>query len=97
MNMEAVLLPSDDPDYFDSLDTNISHLCTYLDSFYETLESMKSSEKDEKYLEYILDMQSLIEASLNTYLFSDEEEMKEFLDLSQAKKAVKLEEVLRHE
>ena len=95
--MEEMILRSDDPDYFDGLDSDIEIFCMYLDGFYEVLEAQKSSEKDEKYLSYILDMDTELKAAMRTYFSMDEEELQEFLGLSRAQKAVKVQEVLRHE
>ena len=96
-NMEEMILRSDDPDYFDSLDTDIEIFCMYLDGFYETFEVQKTSEKDEVYLTYILDMDTELRAAMRTYFSMDEAGVQDFIDLSRAKKAVKLQEVLRHE
>ncbi len=69
----------------------------YLDGFYETFEVQKSSEKDEVYLTYILDMDTELRAAMRTYFSMDEAGVQDFIDLSRAQKAVKLLEVLRHE
>ena len=95
--MEEMILRSDDPDYYDKLDTNIRNFCMYLESFYEVLEAQKSSEKSEKYLAYILDIDEELKAAMRTYFSMDDKELREFLDMSRAQKAVKLSEVLRHE
>lgn len=95
--MEEMILRSDDPDYYDSLDTNIRNFCMYLEGFLEVFEAQKSSEKDEKYLGYILDMDEELKAAMRTYFAMNADELKEFLDMSQAQKAVRIQEVLRHE
>ena len=90
-------LRSDNPDYFDGLDTDIGNFCMYLDDFYAVLEAQKISEKDEKYLGYIMDMDEELQAAMRTYFDMDAQELQEFLDKSRAQKAVKIREVLRHE
>lgn len=95
--MEEMILRSDDPEYFDGLDTDIRNFCMYVEGFYEVLEAQKSSEKNEVYLAYILDMDTELHAAMRTYFSMDENEVRDFLDMSRAQKAVKLREVLRHE
>ena len=93
--LEEIILRSDDPDYFDSLDSDIGIFCMYLDSFKETFEAQKSSEKNDKYLGYILDMDTELKAAMRRYFSMDEEDLDELLDMSRAQKAVKIQEVLR--
>ncbi|MCR5767025.1 MAG: hypothetical protein K6G45_00840 [Lachnospiraceae bacterium] len=95
--MENIIFRSDDPDYFDSLDTDIRNFCMYADSFYEVFEAQKSSEKNEVYMGYIMDIETELRAAMRTYFSMDEGELSEFFELSSAKKALKLQEVLRHE
>ncbi len=95
--MEAMILRSDNPDYWDGLDTDIRNFCMYLEDYYEVLEAQKSSEKSEEYLAYILDIDTELQAAMRTYFAMDEDELQEFQTLSQAQKAVKIREVLRHE
>ena len=95
--LEEMILRSDDPDYHDGLDTDIRNFCMYLDGFYEVYEAQKSAEKSEEYLAYILDMEAELKAAMRTYFAMDEGALQEFLDMSQAQKAVKIREVLRHE
>ena len=95
--MEEMILRSDDPEYFDGLDTDIQNFCMYVEGFYEVLEAQKSSEKNEVYLGYIMDMDTELRAAMRTYFSMNEEEVQEFLDMSRAQKAVKIREVLRHE
>ena len=96
--MEAMILRSKDGEYFDRLDTDVSNFCMYLDGFErETLVNMKEQEKDEVYLSYILDMENELKAAMRTYFSMDDAELTQFLSLSKAKKAVKLEEILRNE
>ena len=95
--MEEMILRSDDPEYFDGLDTDIRSFCMYVDGFYEVLEAQKSSEKDEVYMAYMLDMDTELHAAMRAYFSMDEKEVQEFLDMSRAQKAVKLREVLRNE
>ena len=93
--LEEIILRSDDPDYFDSLDSDIGIFCMYLDSFKETFEAQKSSEKNDKYLGYILDMDTELKAAMRRYFSMDEGELNELLDMSRAQKAVKIQEVLK--
>ncbi|MBP5608411.1 MAG: hypothetical protein J6X66_09130 [Lachnospiraceae bacterium] len=95
--MEEIVLRSTDPEYFDGLDTDIRNFCMYLNGFYEVYEAQKSIEKDEKYLAYIDDMEVELKAAMRTYFSMDENALEEFISLSEAKKALKLEEVFRHE
>ena len=95
--LEVMILRSDDPDYYDSLDTDIRNFCMYVEGFYEVFEAQKNSEKDEKYLAYILDMDKELHAALRSYLSMDDNEVEEFLGMSRAQKAVKVQEVLTHE
>ncbi len=95
--VEEMILRSDDPDYFDGLDTDISNFCMYEEEFYKVYEVWEKSEKIEEYKNYIRDMKTELEAAMRTYFSMDEAGLKEFQDLSSAKKAVKLREVLRHE
>ena len=95
--MEEIILRSDDPEYFDGLDTDIMNFCMYVESFYEVLEAQKNSEKDEKYLSYIIDIDQELQAAMRTYFAFDDKELQNFLDLSRARKAVKIQEVVKHE
>ena len=95
--MEAMVLRSDDPDYFDGLDTDITNFCMYLEGFYEVLDAQKDSEKDEKNRGYMLDMEDELHAAMRVYFSMDEDEVRNLLDMSRAQKAVKIQEVLRHE
>ena len=58
---------------------------------------MNDQEKDEKYRAYFADMEKELRMVLRTYFDLDEEELEELLSLSRAQKAVRLEEILRHE
>ena len=80
--MEEMILRSDDPDYFDGLDSDIEIFCMYVDGFYEV---------------YDVQLEAELLAMLRTYLNMDEDEVQAFLGLSKAQKAVKVREVLRHE
>ena len=95
--MEEMILRSDDPEYFDGLDTDISNFCMYVDGFYEVLEAQKNSEKDEINLGYMMDMDTELRAAMRTYFAMDDSGVQDFLNMSRAKKAVKIREVLRHE
>ena len=95
--MEEMILRSDDPEYFDSLDTDIRNFCMYTDGFYEVFEAQKSSEKNEVYLAYIMDMEKELHAAMRASFSMDESEVQDFLGMSRAQKAVKLQEVLRDE
>ena len=58
---------------------------------------MNDQEQDEKYRAYFADMEKELRMVLLTYFDLDEEELEELLSLSRAQKAVRLEEILRHE
>lgn len=95
--MEEMILRSPDPDVYDELDTNITNFCRSVEGFYEVYHVQKDGEKDPVYAAYMEDIENELRAAMRVYFSMDEEELEEFLSLSQAKKGVKLEEVLRHE
>ncbi|MCR5251579.1 MAG: hypothetical protein K6E50_13335 [Lachnospiraceae bacterium] len=95
--METIILRSTDPDYWDSLDVDMSGFCRYLDSFNEVIAVQKEREKDSTYHACIEDMEQDLRAMLRTYLHFSEEETDEFMQLSEAKMAVRMEEVLKDE
>ncbi len=95
--MEVMILRSDDPEYFDGLDTDIRNFCMYVEGFYEVFEAQKSSEKNEVYLAYITDMDNELRAAMRTYFDMDDKGVQVFLDMSRGQKAMKIREVLRHE
>ena len=97
LELEEMILRSDDPDYFDGLDTDIEIFCNQLKDYLEVYEVQANSEKDEKYLGYMKDMDSELRAAMRVYFAMNEDELKEFMDMSQAKKAVRIREVLRNE
>lgn len=94
---ESVFLRSTDPDYWDSTDLNVSHFCMYLHEFQETYAVQRESEKKEAYISCMDDMYENLKALLRTYLKMDDEEVDSFLDLSEAKMAVRMEEVVKDE
>ena len=96
-HLEYMILRSDDPDYFDSLNTNISNFCMYFDSFCETTKNAKTREKNEEYKKYVTDMEEEIRCALKEYCSMDDEAFETFTGMSRAKKAVELERILRHE
>ncbi len=96
-SMEEIIMRSSDPDYFDNLDSHIFSFCMYLDSFYEVLEAQKSSEEDAFLVSCMEDMQAELETAIKTYFSMDDNDLKEFLSMSESKKGLKLTEVLRHE
>jgi len=96
-HMERIVLRSTDGEYFDKLDTDISNFCMYLDEFYKVFEAQRESEKDPKYLAYMEDMEEELKIAMKAYFDMDDAEVSEFLDLSQAKKGVRLEEVFGRE
>ncbi|MCR5283534.1 MAG: hypothetical protein K6E18_09205 [Lachnospiraceae bacterium] len=95
--MEQIVLRSDDPEYFDGLDTDIRNLGMYLESFFQVVKVQKEAEKNEAYLACMEDMEALLKAAMRTYFAMDEQQLEEFLSLSEVQKSVKLEEVFRHE
>ena len=95
--LEQIVLRSDDPEYFDGLETDIRNLSMYLESFFQVVRVQSENETNETYLACIMDMEALLRAAMRTYFAMDEEQLEEFLSLSQVQKAVKLEEVFRHE
>ena len=91
---EKILLRSDDPDFWDSSELDISHLCMYTDSFLEVYKCNVEIEKNEEFVTYIEDMNSDIRAMFRRYLKMTDQEVDEFLGYSQAKKAVTIEGIL---
>ena len=96
-HMECVILRSTDPDYWDSTDMEISHFCIYLHSFHATYLGQKEREKKDAYFAYVEDMEQNLRAMLRTYLGMNDEEVDSFLELSEAKMAVRMEEIIKHE
>jgi hypothetical protein len=95
--MEEIIFRSTDGEYYDKLDSNIKLLCMSVNDFYATWENMRKQEKDEKYLSCINDMETELRAALKTYFDMDDDQLEEFLSLSEAQKGIRLEEVLKHE
>ncbi len=95
--LESIILRSDDPDYFDGLNTDIVNFCRSVEGFYEVAEVWKNSKRDESYHVYIEDIQAELEAAMRTYFDMDDKELEEFVSASETKKAVILEEVFRDE
>ena len=95
--MEEMILRSTDPEYFDSLDSDISIFCMVVEEFYTVLEAQRDGETNETYASYLTDMEKELRAAMRTYFSMDDQELDAFLSLSQAQKGVKLEEILRHE
>ena len=96
-HMESIILRSTDPDYWDNADLNISHFCRYLCEFRDTYAAQKKSEKNSVYLACMDDMNQNVRAMLRTYLGMDDGEVDGFMDLSDAKMAVRMEEIIKHE
>ncbi len=96
-HMEEIVLRSDDPEYFDGLDTDIKNFCMYVEGFYEVLKVWEESEENEMYRSCMKDMDAELHAAMRTYFSMDEDGVQEFLNMSRAQKAVKLREVLRNE
>ncbi len=95
--MEVIILRSDDPDYFDGLDTDIGIFVRGIDEFYEVYEVQRESKPGRDYIACMDEMKTELEAAMRTYFDMDEDELREFLSASEAQKGVILEEVLRHE
>lgn len=96
-HMESVIFRSTDPDYWDSTDLNISHFCSYLCEFRDTYAVQKEREKNSVYLDCMDDMNQNVRAMLRSYLGMDDGEVDGFMDLSEAKMAVRMEEIIKHE
>ncbi len=91
---EKVLLRSDDPDYWDSSELDISHLCTSIDSFTDVYAYHSEHEKNEESAAYIKDMNTDIRTMLKRYLKMTDKEVDEFLGYSETKKAVVMEDII---
>ncbi|WP_044973441.1 hypothetical protein [Ruminococcus sp. HUN007] len=91
---EKVLLRSDDPDYWDSSELDISHLCTSIDSFMDVYAYNSEHEKNEESAAYIKDMNTDIRTMLKRYLKMTDKEVDEFLGYSETKKAVVMEDII---
>ena len=95
--LEEIVLRSDDPEYFDGLDSDIKVFCMYADSFYEVYGVQRDEEENAECRAYIDDMKAELEAAMKAYFSMDDDELEEFLARSEVQKAVKLEEIFRHE
>ena len=96
-HMESVILRSTDPDYFDSTEMNVNHFCSYLNEFQTTYKARREIEKSETYRAYMDDMEQNLRALVRAYLKMSDGEVDEFMKLSDAKMAVRMEEVLENE
>ncbi len=95
--MEVIILRSDDPDYFDGLDTDIGIFARGIEEFYEVYEVQKESKSGKDYIACMDEMKAEIEAAMRVYFAMDEDELGDFLAATETQKGVILEEVLRHE
>lgn len=96
--MEEIIYHSTDPDYWDSLDSDISIFCMYLEGFYDTSNSNSGTgEKKDKYQAYMEDMREELKIAMKLYFSMDDEELEEFLNMKRGQQAVKIEEVIRSE
>ncbi len=96
-DIENMVLRSTDPDYWDNLDNHIFSFSMYIDTFYEVYEAQSEYEENELYRSCMDDMKLEIEIAMKTYFDMDDDELEEFLSMSEAQKGVKLTEVLRNE
>ena len=81
-------------DYWDYIDLYNSHFCTYIDSFYEAYETRLDSPSCAKYREEMIDMEYDLRTAMMVYFNMTEEDVEEFISLSEGQKMVKLEEIL---
>lgn len=95
--MEQIALQGEVTDYYDYLDNYIQGFCMYLEGFYETYDVWKDSRSCARYSPYIYDMEQELRTAMMVYFSMDEDELEDFLALSEAQKAVRLEEVFGHE
>ena len=91
---EEVIFRSDDPDFWDSSELNISHLCMYIEAFTEAYEYNAETDKNTDLKPYYNDMNSDFRAMLRRYLKMTDTEVDEFLGYSRAQKAVIMEDIL---
>ena len=95
LRMEELFLQADREAWLKySASSDIRWLCESLDDFFDDYESAQRNEESELYLRYIEDMKKTMGNMLHVYLGIDEQELAEFLALSENRKAVYVEEVL---
>ena len=91
---EKILLRSDDPDYWDSSELDISILCTNLESFVKSYAYNAEKEKNRDFAAYLEDMNADIRAMVKRYLKMTDDEADTFLGYSEARMAVTVEEII---
>ena len=96
-SMERITLRTGDEDYHFDMDGEIHTFCSHLEGFYEMYENMTEQERNEKYMAYLNDMEKELRTATNVYFHIGDDEIDSFLNLSEAQKGVKLEEVLKDE
>ncbi len=97
LQMEKLFLQANRDDWLKySASSDIRWLCQSLDDFLDSYDGAQRNEESELYLTYIEDMRQTIGQMLHVYLGLDEQELAEFLTLSENRKAVYVEEVLLH-
>ena len=95
LHLESLFLQTDRDRWLQySASNDIRWLCQSLDDFLDDYESAQRNEESELYLGYIEDMRQTMGQMLHVYLGIDEQELAEFLTLSENRKAVYVEEVL---
>lgn len=95
LHLESLFLQTDRDRWLQySASSDIRWLCQSLDDFLDDYESAQRNEESELYLGYIEDMRQTMGQMLHVYLGIDEQELAEFLTLSENRKAVYVEEVL---
>ena len=96
-HMQGIVYQTTDKDYWNSMEQQISSFSMYLEGFMETYKVQAEAEKNSTYKAYIEDMYQDLRALLKAYVKLDDAGVDEFLELSDAKMAVRLEEVFADE
>lgn len=92
---EALFLHGDTDDWIRySASNDIQRLCQTLDDFIEYAERAEQTGENEAHLACVADMRSTVTNVLRLYLGVGEDEMEEFLALSENRKAARIEEVV---
>lgn len=92
-HMQGIIYQTTDKEYWNSMDLQISHFSMYLEGFMETYKVQAEAEKNSTYKAYMEDMYQNLRYLLKAYMKLDDAGVDEFLELSKAKMAVRLEEV----
>lgn len=92
--LEEMAYCSPDPDCFDNFESYSYGFSLYVDNVFNGCKSWKESDSNGKYIKYVYGMETQLRDAMKVYLGMDDQDIEEFLELSEAKRGVKLEEAL---